>query len=102
MKCIFDFFFKNIFDSVREGNIKEVENYIAKGKDVNVIDTNGYTVVSHAVSRSHRKIVMLLLDSGADINKGYGKSSITPLIKAVSSGYDMFELLVKSVLILPD
>ncbi|MGD8499618.1 MAG: ankyrin repeat domain-containing protein [Phycisphaerales bacterium] len=50
------------------GNIKEIEDLLAEGADVNAKDEDGYTPLSIAALRGHKDVVELLLAKGADIN----------------------------------
>ena len=63
---------KSLWQAANEGNIKAVEEFLAKGADVNYKYHEGETVLNIAVRKRHLDIARLLIDKGANINaQGY-------------------------------
>lgn len=61
---------KPFLQSASEGKLKEVQNALSSGVDINVQDAeNGYTALHLAVSNDHKLIVKLLVEKGAEVNK---------------------------------
>ena len=83
-----------IHDAAKKGDLKQVEQLIAQGADVNVRGTNGETPLTIAALGGRQTVVALLLEAGADLqirNKG----GLTPLHAAAYGGHrDVVELLL--------
>jgi ankyrin repeat protein len=88
---------QNIWDSISRNNIKEVEEYINNGGDLDIIKTgflsDDHTLLTYAINyetESNNKVVKLFLNAGVSTTQG-DKYGNTPLITAVS--YDNIEII---------
>ena len=59
---------EEFINSIRQGKIEEVKNFIDTGMDVNLIWTERHTPIMIAIWGGHTNIVKLLVDKGADVN----------------------------------
>ena len=59
---------KQWYWSIREGNEKNVIEFIAAKKDVNVVINRGRTPLHYAVDFGQDEIAQMLISAGADIN----------------------------------
>lgn len=83
--------------AVQLGDTKLVEELLDLGMDVNMLDDNMCTPLGIACSTTHVKpnLVNLLLDRGADVNKGGGWKKQKPLIFAyVHNSVEKIKLLL--------
>lgn len=80
----------SILNSARDGKIEEVNDYIAKRKNLNAQGPDGRTLLINAAANHHASIVNLLLNAGADV-KVATNSGKTVLNYALCSvfGYDI-------------
>jgi uncharacterized protein len=53
----------------RIGRIAVARALLARGADLNIADSEGYTVLHYAVSDGNLDICHLLVEAGADLNK---------------------------------
>ncbi len=67
-----------MLEAAEKGNLPLVRELLAKGADINAKNTNGYTALHMAVSKSHKDIVEFLIAKGADVN-ARSRSGSTPL-----------------------
>lgn len=73
------------------GQVELVKKLIEQGADVNLINENGYTALSEAISNANEDfleqfaIVKTLVENGADVHLT-GKFKMTPLMLAIRSG----------------
>ena len=67
--------------AIRENNVALVRQY-SQMEDVNTLDSNGLSALHHAASSNQTDVVIMLLDSKADINC-QGQQFLTPLHIAV-------------------
>ena len=80
-----------IANACRDNFVKQVEDIIKKGIDLNIPTTNGFSILYVAVSVSvqasadNTKIVQLLLDNGANPNFQGEKDEEPALILAIQS-----------------
>jgi ankyrin repeat protein len=66
------------------GDVAQVRKSLSRGADPNVVDsTAGMTPIAFACVEGHRKIVGLLVEAGADPNRGKSK----PLYHAARTGH---------------
>ncbi|MEQ5790695.1 alpha/beta fold hydrolase [Muricauda sp. NFXS6] len=79
---------ETLWDACISGNLQKAENAIAKGADVNALDTrknnSGRCPLHWAAFYGHKAIVGLLLDNGAQINE-QNKTGYTPIHHAVEN-----------------
>ncbi|WP_370274077.1 ankyrin repeat domain-containing protein [Wolbachia endosymbiont of Phyllotreta cruciferae] len=64
--------------AARLGNLKEVENLLREGADVNVKNDKGKTPLHFAAESGYQQVVQALLDKGANVN-AKDKDGKTPL-----------------------
>lgn len=81
--------------ATRGGNIKEMQDFLAQGGDVNTIDPDyDMTLLMSAVKNKKPEIVKILIAKGADVN-GKSKNGMTPLMYAANIGdINIFKLLI--------
>jgi ankyrin repeat protein len=75
---------------------EELEKY--NNKYLNAKDSDGKTALIYASENGYTKIIELLIDSGADINKKDGEYGKTPIMWAMKNkelGKEVVELLIK-------
>lgn len=72
---------KSLWQAANEGNIRRVEEFLAKGADPDFKDRDEETVLNIAVRKRHLDIAKMLIDKGADID-GQGYLGRTPLMNA--------------------
>ncbi|XP_060598420.1 ankyrin repeat and KH domain-containing protein mask-like [Ruditapes philippinarum] len=83
--------------AVQLGDTKLVEELLNLGMDINMLDDNMCTPLGIACSNTHvrSQLVKLLLDRGADVNKGGGWKKQKPLIFAyVHNSVEKIKLLL--------
>lgn len=54
--------------AAQSGDLEAVNNLIANGAEIDVIEPNGYTALELAAQNGHVKIVQVLLKAGSDLN----------------------------------
>ena len=72
----------DVWTEAKEGNVKAVRQHIGDGLDVNKKDTNGFTPIHHAAKYGQNDIIIILVNSGANINatrNNTKRRGITPL-----------------------
>ena len=69
------------------GQTDSVELWLAKGADVNSIDSKGVTPLHKAAAKGHTEVVKLLLAKGAAVNAKTGEHGLTPLHFAAARGH---------------
>ena len=60
---------KSIHTAAIDQNIREVEQYLAKGEDINAADRYGFTPLIYAAYYGHYPMVKFLCEKGADVNR---------------------------------
>jgi len=89
---LFDFFIsrdsRNLSEAVMSGDITAVEKMLKAGADPNVIPSNDDSPPIFYALRKGTKMVQLLIDYGADIDR-IGRRGVTPLAFALA--YDLNE-----------
>lgn len=87
--------FEDIFESVKNDNLKAVEIYITNGMDVNIKDNSGWSPLHYAADRGNNNVVRLLIESRADVNIKSNEGK-TPLHIAVQKNkVEIIKLLLK-------
>jgi ankyrin repeat protein len=76
---------KQLVKAAGDGDIKQVEESISKGVNIDSVDNIGRTALSLASTYGHDKIVDLLIKNKANINHAHNYDS-TALIKASING----------------
>ncbi|MDF2857447.1 MAG: hypothetical protein K0Q87_3298 [Neobacillus sp.] len=85
-----------IIQSAINGDIERVKKLAKEGKDIEVEDYSGYTVMDWSIKTGNTEMVKTLLENGADPNNetSYG---MTPLMTAAEAGKpEMIKLLVSA------
>ncbi|XP_073830437.1 acyl-CoA-binding domain-containing protein anorexia [Musca autumnalis] len=77
---------KNIFDFVKDGNFKKVEELLKKG-DLEVLDDTGLGLIHWATDANDVAILSLLLSSGCPVNLRDADEQQTALHYAASCGH---------------
>jgi hypothetical protein len=93
----------DLFEAIRNENIKEVIQLLNRGADVN-FNTGGYdqmTPLSYAIMSKNKNMVQALLTFGANISLDYSnpnetKHSIVDYAKSIGAHKDIVELLHKA------
>ena len=83
-----------LYYSVLDGHISQVEQYLKRGGNPNITNSNSTSAIACASRLGHYDCVRILIQNGADINKAddFGK---TPVIYACFEGYpDILKLLI--------
>lgn len=75
-----------IFDTCKEGRMKDLVQALENGTDVNVCDEEGMSLLHWACDRGHEDIVDILLSKNCDVNLR-ATDGQTPLHYAVSCEY---------------
>jgi ankyrin repeat protein len=77
---------KNLLQAVMTGQTSHVKKYIESGEDVNQADADGRPVLFYAVKPVRKKIIYLLAEAGADIDKKIDPNNKTILMYAAEFG----------------
>jgi hypothetical protein len=72
-----------IFNSIVQKDYDFVKNYIASGKNINIKDKNGVTLLHVAAKRGNFELIKLLIDAGANVN-AKDKNGETPILNLSS------------------
>ena len=92
------FDFLPIHTAARFGNVREVEEYLAKGIDVDIADETGMTALMHAAHVHQLPVVLLLLRRGADPDrkekKAYG-GAVALMFAANNWDLEMVKVLIE-------
>jgi ankyrin repeat protein len=72
--------------AAKDGNFREVKNYVGKGSDINAVDRYGYTPLILAAYSGHIDSVKYLAEHGADIDIA-NKAGETALMVAAQNGH---------------
>ncbi|PRP87324.1 ankyrin repeat domain-containing protein 39-like isoform 1 [Planoprotostelium fungivorum] len=87
-------FQRGLWSSASSGNLSRVSSLISSGRDVNEVDTSGYTALHYAARNGHVDICRLLTSKGASPN-ARTKADATPLHRAAYRGnVKVIELLI--------
>ena len=74
---------QKMIKAVKDGKIEEVQQFLAKGIDVNIRDSAQWTSLMHASRNGNCDMVKLLIASGADVN-AIGVNDCTALERVMS------------------
>uniref|UniRef100_A0ABI0P0D9 Myotrophin n=1 Tax=Bos taurus TaxID=9913 RepID=A0ABI0P0D9_BOVIN len=91
---------KEFMWALKNGDLDEVKDYVAKGEDVNRTLEGGRKPLHYAADCGQLEILEFLLLKGADINAP-DKHHITPLLSAVYEGHVSCVKLLLSKGVLP-
>lgn len=95
---------EKLTDAATDGNLKQVQQLITSGVDVNAIASCNRTALSLAIQGGHIPVIQALLDAGADPNlpdeTDNGLAGNSPLMEAASTFFatnrgDMVRLLIQ-------
>lgn len=75
-----------LIDAACKGDLKQTQDLLDKGADVNVKGMSGQTPIAAAAQQGHAGVVRLLLEKGADVNSRVD-AGFTPLIEAANLGH---------------
>ncbi len=85
----------DLADAAMRGDIDAVRSQLEGGADVNVDQGDGMTALHWAAHKDNLEMARLLLDAGADVERGTRLGSIVPLFLAATNGSaSMIEMLV--------
>jgi ankyrin repeat protein len=85
----------SIYKSVKEGDNQLLLNLISNGEDVNQ-EQDGVPLLFVACQNGNLKIVKILIEHGADVNKSEKSSDSTSILTAAQHGYlKIVELLIE-------
>lgn len=85
-----------LIDAADKGNIRAVTKICNEGTDVNEPDKDGETALMHAAFWGYAKVVKLLIEKGADVNKQIPYYGFTALMKAAEEGHnEVVKLLIE-------
>ena len=84
-------------DACKTGDLKKVKYLLARSKKINVKYLNAMYTLNFAVMDGYSNIVKLLVDMGANVNKGDSYYECRPLHDACRKGYlKIAEILVEN------
>ena len=75
-----------LFNTVRQGNLSKIKDYINKGADINAKDSEGKTSLHNAAVVGNLNMVELLIEKGASVNIADSKYNKTALHYAALYG----------------
>ncbi|KAF6204569.1 hypothetical protein GE061_018729 [Apolygus lucorum] len=78
--------FEDLMAAVKDGKVDELEEFLKKGGEVNLVDQKSGTLLHRAVDMGNVDVVNLLLKHGADVTKVTDKGN-TPLHIATARGH---------------
>ncbi|MGE0206906.1 MAG: ankyrin repeat domain-containing protein, partial [Candidatus Babeliales bacterium] len=76
---------ESLISAVKKNDVKQVQELLQKGADVNQADDTGFTLLYLAVCNDNRELCRLLLAHGADVNQA-NNGDYTPLQGAAVHG----------------
>jgi ankyrin repeat protein len=87
---------KRLFSAAKKGNINKVKKFLDKGKDVNITDINGYTLLHVAAMEGHVDIVKYLIANKIDIDKLDNNGCSAFVIACGQGFYEIIKILWES------
>jgi ankyrin repeat protein len=75
-----------LLESAEAGNVAAVNDFLARGADVNQFDSEKKTALHHAAANGHPKVIAALLEHGADPSREALLGNFTPLCFAAFQG----------------
>lgn len=78
---------ESLWEAAKRGSVKEIEDLLARGADINARTRYGATALHFASDRGHLEVVRLLLEKGAEVDAEDFFYSATPLGWALSNGH---------------
>lgn len=78
------------------GSLEGVEYILARGLDINTMDTYGHTPLYCAVMSEHKEMIQLLLRNGADVNKKGGPRGNQLQAAAINGNQEIIQLLLEN------
>jgi len=83
-----------LISAVKNGDLKNVETFIAAGADLEARDNENMTALMRAAEKGYSDIVRILIDAGADIS-AKDKFGCTAFFKAADKNYvDIVKMLI--------
>ena len=83
-------------EACKDGNVKEVQDFITRGINVNLKCTSKPTALHYAAVRGHVDVANVLIQNDADVNAVY-KDKYTPLHCAARKGHvDVAKVLIQN------
>lgn len=84
-----------VFFAAETGNFNKINEYISQGGDVNIMNTEGETLLMFAADYGHTEMCRMLITAGAKVDAQSEYEEITALILAATCGFeDICEILV--------
>lgn len=88
---------ESFFKMADDGSVKACEYFVQAGMSVNMHDSKGVSLLSHAVRSRHLSVVEFLLSEGADVNVVSADRGNTPLMDACSDNNEaIFDCLLEA------
>jgi len=84
----------DLLDAARKGDLERVQQLLDSGADINQRDKTGFTALHWAAMANRKKVAVLLIQKGADINVREFKFNLTPLGVAQSRDFRDMEVLL--------
>ena len=77
-----------VFFAAETGNFNKIDDYISQGGDVNIMNTEGETLLMFAADYGHTEICRMLIAAGAKVDAQSEYEEITALMIAATCGFD--------------
>lgn len=74
-----------LIESVKSGNLTEMEQALSVGADIHQLDKQGWTALNWAAAKGNLEAVKMLVENGADVFKT-GRDLRTPTLIALAAG----------------
>ncbi len=76
---------QTIHSAVQNENMESINRYLDEGSTVNDLDSEGKPLLIEAVETGNIELVVFLIEKGADIDRQYAPSELTPLRVAIET-----------------